>query len=76
MRNVTKANLSYLKVFGCVAYAHIPDCQRSKLDKNAPKLRFVGYSTKSKGYRLLNEKTTKVIISRGVTFNENDLSEG
>ena len=32
-----KANLSHLKVFGCVAYAHIPDCQRSKLDKKAQK---------------------------------------
>ena len=32
-----------LRVFGCVAYAHIPDCQRSKLDKKAEKFRFVGY---------------------------------
>ena len=26
-------NLSHLKVFGCVAYAHFPDELRKKLDK-------------------------------------------
>ena len=67
-----KPDLSHLRVFGCVAYAHIPDCQRRKLDKKAEKLRFVGYSLNSKGYRLVNEKTTKVVISRDVVFNEND----
>ena len=30
-----RPDLSHLKVFGCVAYAHIPDCQISKLDKKA-----------------------------------------
>ncbi len=35
-------------------------------------MRFIGYSSKSKGYRLLDEKTTKVVISRDVVFNEND----
>ena len=55
-----------------MAYAHIPDCQRNKLDKKPEKLRFVGYSSTSKGYRLLNEKTLKIVISRDVIFNEND----
>ena len=27
-----KPNLSHLKVFGCIAYVHIPDELRSKLD--------------------------------------------
>ena len=36
------------------------------------KLRFIGYSYKSKGYRLLDEETKKVEISRDVIFNEND----
>ena len=55
-----KANLSHLKVFGCVAYAHIPDCQRSKLDKKAQKLMFVGYSTKSKDIGCLMRKPPKL----------------
>jgi len=47
-----KLNVGYLKVFGCTAYAHIhvPDTLRKKLDKRALKLRFVAYSTQSKGY--------------------------
>jgi hypothetical protein len=59
-------DLSHLRVFGCVAYAHIPECQRSKLDKKAGKFRFVGYSHNSNGYRLIKENTTKVVISRDV----------
>ena len=50
-------------------YAHIPDCQRNKLGRKSEKL---GYSSTSKGYRLFNEKTSKIIISRDVIFNEND----
>ena len=33
-----KPNVTHLKVFGCTAYAHIPDSQRQKLDKKADKL--------------------------------------
>ena len=62
----------HLKVFGCMAYAHILDSKRSKLDKKAEKLRFVGYSIQSKGYRLIDERTSKVFIRRDVTFNESD----
>ena len=29
-----KPSIAHLKVFGCVAYAHIPDSQRQKLDNN------------------------------------------
>ena len=34
-----KPNISHLRVFGCMAYVHIPDSQRHKLDKKAVKLR-------------------------------------
>ena len=68
----TKPNLSHLKVFGSVAYAHIPDQERKKLDQKAEKLRFVGYSLQSKGYRLYDDTTHKIKIRRNVTFNESD----
>lgn len=58
-----------------MAYAHIPDSQRQKLDKKADKLRFVGYSVKSKGYRLLDENTSKVFICRDVIFNETNFGQ-
>ena len=30
-----KPNISHFKVFGCMAYAHIPDAPRQKLDKKS-----------------------------------------
>jgi len=67
-----KPNVSHLGVFGCIAYAHIQDGERRKLDQKAAKLRFVGYSIKSKGYRLLNEETRQLVVRRNVIFNESD----
>jgi transposase InsO family protein len=65
-----KPNVSHLKVFGCIAYAYVSDAERRKLDKKAKELRFVGYSKKSKGYRLFDDETHKIITSRDVIFNE------
>ena len=56
-----------------MAYAYIPDANRKgKLSKKAEKLRFVGYSLQTKGYRLIDEGTSKVTIRRDVIFNESD----
>ena len=57
-------------MFGYIVYAHVPDSQRQNLDKKSEKLRFIGYSLEHKGYRLINEETSKVIIRRDVVFNE------
>jgi hypothetical protein len=54
--------------FGSVVYSHIPKELRQKLDDKAERLRFLGYDEESKGYRLFNEHTQKIIISRDVKF--------
>ena len=36
-------SVSHLKIFGCVAYAHVPDELRKKLDKKRKNCIFVGY---------------------------------
>ena len=69
-----KPNVSHLRVFGCTAYAHVQSSERKKVDEEAEKLRFVGYSNKSTGYRLLNEATRQLVTRRDVTFNETDFS--
>ena len=46
-----KPDISHLKVFGCIAYVHIPDERRTKLDPKAEKCIFIGYSLQQKGYR-------------------------
>ncbi|MCO5573934.1 hypothetical protein L7F22_027712 [Adiantum nelumboides] len=65
-----KPSVSYLCVFGCLAYAHIPQQLRGKLDDKAVKCIFVGYSSGSKGYRLYNPATNKIFESRDVIFAE------
>ena len=42
-------DLSHLKVFGCMAYAHIPDVKQTKLDKKAENLQFYSFSLKGTG---------------------------
>jgi hypothetical protein len=43
-----KHNVSHMRVFGCVAYAHVLDELRRKLDNKGEKCIFVGYSDESK----------------------------
>ncbi|MCO5613213.1 hypothetical protein L7F22_067489 [Adiantum nelumboides] len=65
-----KPSVSYLRVFGCLAYAHIPQQLRGKLDDKAVKSIVVGYSSGSKGYRLYNPTTNTIFESRDVIFAE------
>ena len=65
-----RPDLSHIRVFGCMRYAYISDTNRKgKLSKRAEKLRFIGYSLQTKGYRLLDERTSKVLVRRDVIFN-------
>ena len=45
--------------------------KRDKFDEVSEKCIFVGYNSKSKGYRLFTLKTIEIIISRDVVFDEN-----
>ena len=64
--------MSHSRVFGCMAYAHVPEIESRKLDKKAIKLRFLRDSSSQKGYRLLDIKKRKIIVSRDVPFNGAD----
>lgn len=63
-----KPDVSKLRVFGSVAYNHIPDEKRNKLDDKCEKLLMVGYAPN--GYRLWNKLTNTISIGRNVTFDE------
>ena len=52
-----KPDVSHLRMFGCIAYVHVPDEKRSKLDPKAKKCIFIGYSLEQKGYRCFNPST-------------------
>lgn len=55
-------------MFGCNAYAHVPNVLRKKWDLKSQKKLFVGYEKDSGNYRLLDTRTKRITISRNVTF--------
>ncbi|TXG46384.1 hypothetical protein EZV62_028112 [Acer yangbiense] len=65
-----KPAVDHFKIFGCVAYAHIPDEKRKKLDDKGEKYVFLGVSEHSKAYKLFNPSTNKIVTSRDVIFDE------
>ena len=68
---VLKLNLSYFKVWGCIAYFRVPDPKRTKLEPRAIKSVFIGYTVNSKAYRLLDLSSNTMVESRDVEFIEN-----
>ena len=74
-----KPTVQHFRVFGCNAYAHVPDEKRTKLDPKSIKCIFLGYYEGTKCYRLFNPETKTIVKSRDVKFvetTENKDSEG
>jgi hypothetical protein len=67
--------LSFLKVWGCEAYAKY--LMSDKLTLKSDKCFFVGYSRESKGYYFYNKAEGKVFVARNDVFMEKEfLSKG
>ncbi|CAM6094110.1 unnamed protein product [Calypogeia fissa] len=64
------ADYSSLRVFGCEAFAQVPNEKRTELDAKVTKCVFLGYQKGVKGYRLWDPVTQKLVVSRDVSFNE------
>lgn len=65
-----RPSVDHFQIFGCIAYTHVPDEKRKKLDDKSEKCIFLGVSEASKAYKLLNPLTKKIVISRDVIFDE------
>jgi hypothetical protein len=65
-----KPKVDTLRVFGCLALAHIPRDERQKFDSKSKRCIFLGYGTTVKGYRLYDMERKKVLYSRDVIFDE------
>ncbi|GAU31479.1 hypothetical protein TSUD_386430 [Trifolium subterraneum] len=57
-----KSNVSHLKVFGSIAYIHVPDQLRSKLDDKSEVMVLVGYHPTG-GYRLYDHMHKSIVIT-------------
>src|SRR3954471_15881318 len=68
-----KPNLSHLRVFGSVAYKHVPGQLRKKLDDKGEEMIFVRYHSTG-GYKLFDARNRKIQISQDVIFEENNSS--
>ncbi|RDX64406.1 hypothetical protein CR513_57040, partial [Mucuna pruriens] len=65
-----------VEVFGSIAYAHVLNQGRSKLDGRSVKHVFIGYDANSKDYNLYNPNIGKIIVIRDIEFDETYFEEG
>jgi hypothetical protein len=62
--------LTHLRVFGSIAYVHIPKIERKKWDQKSLRCIFVGYSETQKAYRFWEPVSKSIKISINATFDE------
>jgi hypothetical protein len=66
-----RPHIGHLRVFGCLAYIHIPYQTRDKLDNTSMLTCLVRYMESSRQYRLYEPVSSKIIVSTVPTFREN-----
>ncbi|WVZ15014.1 hypothetical protein V8G54_012580 [Vigna mungo] len=66
-----KPTVSHLNVFGSLAFMHIPDQKRTKLQDKSEAMVFVGYHSTG-AYKLYNPITERMMLSRDVVVLEKE----
>ncbi|KAG6394896.1 hypothetical protein SASPL_145487 [Salvia splendens] len=65
-----KPFVEHFIIFGSIAHAHVPDVRRTKLEDKSYSCVLFGVRDESKGYKLYDLVSRKVVISRDVVFVE------
>lgn len=65
-----RLSVKHLRVFGSIAYALDLSKGRQKLDSRRKQGVLVGYSADGQAYKIYNQTTRKVHVSRDVVFDE------
>ena len=68
--SIKTPDVSNLRVFGCLVYAHMPASQRKKFSEKSKKCIFIGYPEGTKGYKLFDVLSQKFFRSRDAVFLE------
>jgi len=68
--NGKSPNVAHFRYFRCTSYTHVQNETRKKLDAKNEMCIFVGYSEKTKGYKLYNPTTQTFLFSCDVIFDE------
>jgi hypothetical protein len=74
--NRKKSDISFLQVFGCKCYIYKKRQHLGKFQRHCDIGFLVGYSSKSKAYRVFNYATGLVEETYDVEFNESNGSQG
>jgi len=53
-RSRYKPDVAHMRLFGCIAYAHVPKEKWKKLNDKSIKCIFIGYITRTRSYRLFD----------------------
>jgi hypothetical protein len=70
-----KPSIAHLCIFGCKAYAHVPQEKCQKLDSKTIECTYLGYSEHKKAYTLIHRSSGRLVESRDVYFDEGKLVE-
>ncbi|KAH0693016.1 hypothetical protein KY285_020113 [Solanum tuberosum] len=69
----SRTSFKHLRIYGSIAYSHVQHQGRAKLKYGSVKYVFVGYGVSSKGYKLYYPSNNKVVVSRDVEFDEEEI---
>lgn len=59
-----------MRIFGSVAFVHMPEQMTTKLEPRSKKMLFLGYDGVSSNYRVFDSLSKEVSVSRDVVFSE------
>ena len=63
-------NISHFRIFGSLAFVHVPKEGRKKLHSKTQSCLFLGYDEESKTFRLFDPEKRKVVLSWDVVCDE------
>lgn len=65
-----KPSVNHLRIFGCLAHVKVVKPHLSKLADRSKQMVFIGYDMNTKGYRMFDPASRRVVVTRDAVFEE------